>query len=550
MPPACTPNPSLPDHDRDPKMSPPTTVLRSIAARPSTSAGLAACRAPLRTPRSLRQTRGHATETGKQTAETVKTVKDTAKATQEHAEAATQATGDAAKATARRAQSSARSAGSRVKSFIYTTTALLGLTFGYLYATDTRSSVHQYAIVPLVRLLYPDAEDAHHAGVKALKVLYRLGLNPRERGNEDQERGDLKVEVFGHELDNPIGISAGLDKNADIPSALFDLGPAVVEVGGATLLRQEGNEKPRVFRIASQDALINRYGLNSLGADHMASQLRQRLREYAYLSGFGLEPEAEQLILDGRAGVPAGSLQQGKLLAVQVAKNKTTPDDDIDAIRRDYVESVSKLARYADIVVVNVSSPNTPGLRDLQKTAPLRHILTGVVGAAKSVGRAQKPRVMVKVSPDEDSEDQVLGICQAVWGSGVDGVIVGNTTKRRPAPHLGALTQAELQTIHEMGGYSGPQLFERTVALVARYRKMLDEALWANPEQRLEAKVIFASGGITNGRQALEVLNAGASVAMIYTAMVYGGSGTPSRLKEEMRAELRRAAAARTISRP
>jgi dihydroorotate dehydrogenase len=250
-------------------------------------------------------------------------------------------------------------------------------------------------------------------------------------------------------------------------------------------------------------------------------------------------------------------LVPGKLLAVQVAKNKLTPDGDIDAIARDYVYCVDRVARYADIVVVNVSSPNTPGLRDLQAAAPLTTILTAVVGAAKKVERKTKPYVMVKVSPDEDSDEQLSGICEAVWNSGVDGVIVGNTTNRRPEPlPKGFVLPAhEQQTLKETGGYSGPQLFGRLVSLVGRYRTMLDQG---PPSQATEQngpadgenvpadaashphKVLFASGGITTGQQAKQVLEAGASVAMMYTGVVYGGVGTVTRVKQELREELQK----------
>ena len=472
-------------------------------------------------------------------------------------------------------------------------------------------------------------------------------------------------QVFGYKLSNPIGTSAGIDKKAEIPTPLLALGPAVVEVGGATPYPQHGNPKPRVFRLPSQKAMINRYGLNSEGADDMAMRLRQRVREYAYSMGYGLDEVAEQRILDGEAGVPPGSLTEGKLMAVQVAKNKFTPDNDIAAVKGDYVYCVDALAKYADIVVVNVSSPNTPGLRDLQKMEPLTEILSGVVDATRRVNRKVKPAVMVKVSPDEDSDQEILGICEAVWKSGVDGVIVGNTTKRRPEPIPAGypLPAREAATILEQGGYSGPQLFDRTVSLVKRYRKFLDEGvIWSQKStadntgsddssvtpskspanlntkkqprepqtentdtitQRIEAtverdlpylkepnsetttfqsqpliqlpernnpfsseksnasdssalsasshidqlpeaknlalpspespslhpstvepnawstpKVIFATGGITNGKQALEVLNAGASVAMVYTALVCGGVGTISRIKDELRTEI------------
>ncbi len=368
--------------------------------------------------------------------------------------------------------------------------------------------------------------------------------------------------------------------------------------------------------------MINRYGLNSEGVDNVAMRLRQRAREYGYAMGFGIDEEAEQRVLDGEAGVPSGSLIPGKLLAVQVAKNSFTPDGDIEAVKADYVYCVDAVARYADIIVVNVSSPNTPGLRGLQRVEPLTNILTGVVQAAKNATKKTKPAVMVKVSPDEDSDEQVRGICDAVWESGVDGVIVGNTTKRRHdlIPEGHSLPNREARVLLEQGGYSGPQLFERTVALTRRYRAMLDEGpeekesppptpKEAQPSENLESrieattasdaqnlkpetqeaeasskakpliriparnnplssddspstsekpalsadhhikqipslpsakrKVIFATGGITNGKQALEVLEAGASVAQVYTALVYSGVGTIARIKDEMKEEMK-----------
>lgn len=510
---------------------------------------------------------------------------------------------------------------------------MLFAAFGYYYITDTRASIHQWLIVPTLRLLHADPEDAHHAGIRYIKALYDFNLHPRERGKQDEELGDLQIEVFGHVLNNPVGTSAGIDKDGQIPSPLLALGPAIVEVGGATALPQMGNPKPRVFRIPSQNALINRYGLNSEGAEYMAMQLRERVRQYAYSNGLGLEPESERQVLDGEADVPPGSLMPGRLLAVQIAKNKTTPDNDIRAVARDYVYCVEHLAKYADILVVNVSSPNTPGLRDLQAAAPLTAILSAVVDSAKACKRKTKPRVMVKVSPDEDSDAQIEGICSAIWASGVDGVIVGNTTKKRfdPVPQGYILPAAEEKLLMEQGGYSGPQMFERTLDLVKRYRTKLDQSsldggaqetpspqkpaekkapsstsesassalIPAPPSestqrdaQRLkpmtpeaeqassqplvklprrhtsgsaapnsssstssntpetssaasqsspqpqsppQEKVIFATGGITTGSQCLQILNAGASVCQIYTAMMYGGVGTVTRMKREMR---------------
>ncbi|KAI1775483.1 FMN-linked oxidoreductase [Hypoxylon cercidicola] len=461
---------------------------------------------------------------------------------------------------------------SRLRTFLYATSIAASGYVAYVYVTDTRAFVHRYVTPPLLRFLYPDAEEAHDVAISSMKTLHSLGLHLRERPSFTPEGPDLSVSVFGSQLANPIGISGGLDKHADIPDALFALGASIVEVGGCTPRPQDGNPKPRMFRVPTLDGLINRYGLNSRGADDMAMRLRERVRRYA--KSVGLD---EASVLNGEANVPPGSLLPGRMLLVQIAKNKETDERDVEAIKQDYVYCVQRLARYADVLVVNVSSPNTPGLRDLQAVEPLTKLLSAVVDEAQRADRKQKPKVMVKVSPDEDEDTQMEGIVQAVWASGVDGVIVGNTTKRRTGliPPKINITSKEQHTMTETGGYSGPMMFDRTLELVRRYRKMLDgqtlqsvpttetrkvvadEAVDASimgiegtiaafsenePKQSstkpLEQKVIFATGGISDGRSALEILNAGASVAMVYTVLVYGGAGSVTRMKSEMKKEM------------
>ncbi|RKF55529.1 Dihydroorotate dehydrogenase, mitochondrial [Erysiphe neolycopersici] len=438
-----------------------------------------------------------------------------------------------------------------VRLILHTSLSIFCVAASYYYFTDTRSSVHRWLTVPALRIIYPDAEDSHYNCTRILKELYSWGLHPRERNSTTLQNSNgksISVTVFGEELQNPIGTSAGIDKLAEIPDALLALGPAIVEVGGVTPYAQEGNPKPRVFRLPNLNSLINRYGLNSNGAEDMVRRLRERVRLFAYRNGYGVGAEAEDLILNGYAQVPPGSLVKGKLLAIQVAKNKDTKDEDLEAVMRDYVFCVEKLAPYADIIVVNVSSPNTPGLRELQKVEPLTHILRAVVDTARAVNRKTYPRVMVKVSPDENTEEQVTGIVEAIWDSGVDGVIVGNTTKRRyeVLPPGTMISQEEKRVLNEAGGLSGPMMFQKTLELVKRYRALLDQGPLLtqeahNSDTSFEPKVIFASGGITTGKQALEILKAGASVAQIYTAMIYGGVGTVTRIKKEMREELAKA---------
>ncbi|KAK7429939.1 Dihydroorotate dehydrogenase (quinone), mitochondrial [Neonectria magnoliae] len=433
----------------------------------------------------------------------------------------------------RNASSSTSSPAVPLKAALYGTALAAGLYVSYLYATDTRSFVHRWVVPPALRYVFPDAEDAHHVGIVALKVLHEVNLHPRER-DTTLTGPELSVSVFGAELQNPIGISAGLDKDAEIPDALFDLGAGVVEVGGCTPFPQAGNPRPRIFRVPKLDGMVNRCGLNSRGADDMAIRLRDRLRRYARSIG-----STETEVLNGEANVPPGSLRPGRLLAVQIAKNKETDEKDEQAVAQDYVYCVRRLARYADVLVVNVSSPNTPGLRELQATEPLTRLLSAVVDAASRTDRKQRPKVMVKVSPDEDEDAQIEGIVQAVHRSGVDGVIVGNTTKRRTGviPEGITLTTKEVSNFHETGGYSGPAMYSRTLDLVGRYRRLLDNYAFETGKNAAPTaqKVIFATGGITNGEEARKILNAGASVAMVYTGMVYGGAGTVTRIKRELK---------------
>lgn len=179
--------------------------------------------------------------------------------------------------------------------------------------------------------------------------------------------------------------------------------------------------------------------------------------------------------MDGDAGVPPVSLVKGKPLSVQVAKNDSTSKGDIEAIRRDYINATRLLARYTNIMVVNVSCSNAPGYRDLQQIEPLIKILTDVVGAAASIDRKVTARTMVKVSPNKDIEEQVASICAAVWRSGMDGVVVGNTTTSKTEGT--SLSKTEDAVMEERGGYSGTQLFHRTVSLVKKYRRISDYPL-------------------------------------------------------------------------
>ncbi|KAG8531760.1 uncharacterized protein KY384_003396 [Bacidia gigantensis] len=450
---------------------------------------------------------------------------------------------------------------SNLRITLLTASVALTLTLGWYYVTDTRSGVHRLA-PRVLKAVCPDAETSHEVGNAVLKVLWSLGVYPRERGRKGGGEGGeglgLGVVVWDSLLDNPIAISAGLDKTASIPDALFALGASIVEVGGVTPLPQPGNEKPRVWRVTGEEGMVNRYGLNSLGADDMARQLRRRKIDLGItdnLTGGEEESERDASSVSVEVKNP-GSLQEGKLLAINIAKNAKTDNDDTDAVIEDYVTCVNKLGPYADILVVNVSSPNTRGLRGLQTSKPLTRILNAVTTAASSI-QSHKPKVIVKISPDEDSPEQIRGVCEAVVATSVDGVVVSNTTKSRPPPS--ALPSSSSSTIlpqpgteilrsatdaralAQEGGYSGPAMFPKTLELVEKYREALDEATVNGRRKKSgggKRKVIFASGGIDDGKKVLQVLEAGASVAMMYTTLTYQGVGAVGRVKEEVRGEL------------
>lgn len=238
----------------------------------------------------------------------------------------------------------------------------------------------------------------------------------------------------------------------------------------------------------------------------------------------------------GDETIPA-SLREGRILAVQIGKNKVTPEGDMEAVKRDYIECVQKLGKYADVVVVNVSSPNTPGLRSLQAKKPLTELLKSVVAAAGEVERARKPQVVVKVSPDSDSPQEIFEISSAVRDAGVKGVIVANTTVERPAMLTASPQTTEEEkriAATESGGYSGPALLPRTLKLVDAFRGQLGPNI-----------EVIGCGGVTSGKDAMECFRHGASAVSGYTSMVYGGSGFFGRVAEELAEEAEKARNAR-----
>ena len=318
-----------------------------------------------------------------------------------------------------------------------------------------------------------DPERAHRLAVTAL----RLGL----AGSEPvPDPAALAVRSMGLALPNPIGLAAGFDKEAACVRGLRRLGFGAIETGTATLRPQPGNERPRVFRLEADRAIINRYGLNSAGLDPYVSRLARLPR--------------------GRAPIGAN---------VGINKDGADPE-------RDYPAMVAAVAPYVDYIVINISSPNTPGLRDLQGEARLRGILAAIAGSA-----LRRPPLLVKLAPDL-AEAGLEAVVEAAVAHRVDGLIMGNTTIERP-PTLRSRHRAET------GGLSGPPLLERSTQLLARAHRMA-----AGRRARV------GGGGVSRGADLLSKLRAGASFVQLYTAFAYEGPALLPRLKRELLAELAR----------
>jgi dihydroorotate dehydrogenase len=313
-----------------------------------------------------------------------------------------------------------------------------------------------------------DPEFAHHLVVAGLRFASRLGLL-REKGRAKP------VKVLGLEFENRIGMAAGFDKNANLILPLHALGFGHVEIGTVTALAQPGNPKPRMFRLTEQRALINRMGFNNDGADVIAERLRQLRKSKSRLPVIG----------------------------VNIGKSKIVEPQDAVS---DYRYSANLLAPLADYLVVNVSSPNTPGLRDLQQASALKPILQAVQQEAESVP------VLVKLAPDLTNED-LAEILQLIKELGLSGVIAANTTIRRDF-------DGNPEVLAQVGGLSGPMLFPRMIEMLGIIRAELDNSF-----------VVVAVGGIETRQQAQQCVSAGADLVQGYTGLVYGGPLWPKRLE-------------------
>lgn len=377
----------------------------------------------------------------------------------------------------------------------------VGAVAGGYYLADSRSAVHEYVFCPLIRAV-TDAEQGHKLGI----FLMKHGLCPWEFEKSDRSLV-LGVNLFGTRLSSPIGLAAGLDKDGEAIDALFDTGFSYVEIGSITPEPQPGNPQPRFFRLPRDEAVINRYGFNSTGHFNVLSSLKMRFTK--------LFSTAENPL--------ANSFGPGKLLGINLGKNKF--GDEIN----DYVKGVSRMGPYADVLVVNVSSPNTPGLRDLQAEGKLTNLLSTVVRERDQVGKnivGNVPPVLVKVAPDL-TEKEIESIANSAIQAKVDGVIISNTTIQRPT---GSLLTTNSNLINETGGLSGKPLKPLSLQALRTLRKYTKDS----------NLVLIGCGGVSSGKDVLEFGKAGASMVQMYTTFAYRGPGLPLKIKDELYEELQK----------
>ncbi|KAK1225260.1 Dihydroorotate dehydrogenase (quinone), mitochondrial [Marasmius sp. AFHP31] len=378
-----------------------------------------------------------------------------------------------------------------VRTGLYATALVLSTGLFAVYYFDSRSALHRYVLTPILRHAF-DAETGHKLAVKVL----RSGLGPKDPVPDDEK---LEAEIWGRKISNPIGLAAGFDKDGEAVDGLFDLGFSWVEIGSVTPKPQPGNPRPRVFHLAEDEALINRYGFPSQGHASVLSRLRSRIPSF--------------LSTDNSSA----ALRDGSILAVNLGKNKNSPPDSIE----DFLEGVRTFGEYADVLVVNVSSPNTPGLRGLQNRESLEHLLGGVVKARNALPPSTmtlqhpRPRVVLKIAPDLD-ESQLQEMAEVIRESAIDGVIVSNTTIQRPKG-------LQSQNAAEQGGLSGAPLKSLTLQTLRTLRSHLPQSI-----------PIIGCGGITSGEDALEYARAGATMVQVYTGFGYDGVGMCRRVKDEI----------------
>ena len=317
-----------------------------------------------------------------------------------------------------------------------------------------------------------DPETAHDLAIKSLK----LNLTPNFI-NENKDDPMFKTNLFSKEINNPIGMAAGFDKNAEVYNPLFKLGFGFVEVGTVTPLEQYGNPKPRVFRLVEDQALINRLGFNNLGSENISNKIRSNLSK--------------------------------GLLGINIGPNKDSSDR-----LNDYLIGLRTFHDIADYITINISSPNTENLRSFHEETKFDELMN-LIKKEKLKLKSKIP-IVVKISPDI-SEDQIRFISKILLDHEVSAIIVSNTTEKN---------REKLNDIlkHQKGGLSGKPLEEESNKLINKFYKLL--------KGKIE---IIGVGGVDSGKSAYEKFLAGASFVQLYTGMVFQGPNIVGKIKKELK---------------
>ena len=317
-----------------------------------------------------------------------------------------------------------------------------------------------------------DPETAHSLAIKSLKFNFVPNILDEDRNNPL-----FRTEIFNKNLENPIGMAAGFDKNAEVYNSLFKLGFGFVEVGTVTPLKQYGNPKPRVFRLVEDEALINRLGFNNLGAKNIVDRIKRNN--------------------------PIG------LLGVNIGPNKDTTNR-----IGDYVENLKAFHNIADYITINISSPNTEDLRNFHDQKKLDELLKIINNEKKNL-KSIVP-IVVKVSPDIDDRE-INKICEVLLNNDIEAIIISNTSDS---------TRDRLKNIqgHQKGGLSGKPIQDKSTKLISKFYKILNRRI-----------KIIGVGGVDSGKSAYNKFLAGANCVQLYTGMVFRGPNIVNMIKKELK---------------
>jgi dihydroorotate dehydrogenase len=357
------------------------------------------------------------------------------------------------------------------------------------------------------------------------------GLAPRHCPSGLEQRVTLQSTVMGKTFSNPVGLGAGFDKDGDMIQPMLDLGFGFVEVGTVTPEPQPGNIKPRMFRLTEDMGIVNRYGFNSVGAAAVEEHLKQ-FRDSEQQQTKSKDSGAAETTEDGLHRL-ASTLRwiwstlypeqhaMGGRVGVNIGKNKATPTEDA---AHDFCQNIRRLGPYADYLVINISSPNTAGLRDLQEANKLEALLQTCVrarneleggGGEQQQQHHQRVPLLVKLAPDLTNEE-LKEVAQVLLKSGIDGIVVTNTTNQRPD---------DLISKHrsEPGGLSGVPVRDKSTEVIRTLFALTDGQI-----------PIIGVGGVGSGHDAYVKLKAGASLVQVYSMMVYKGPGVVSKIRKEL----------------